>query len=73
MSYVVATDPELVKAAQAIWEQMMHPSAPKLGLDWRIVIERNGKPAAEVIRTRDKGIKIGFYGDEPGGSGPFGF
>ena len=62
--YVVATDPELVKAARGIWEYMASITGPSIGLEWRIVIERDGQPAAEVIRTISDGITIGFYADE---------
>lgn len=35
----------------------------KLGTEWRVVIERNGRPAAQILRTRDAGVLVGFYGD----------
>lgn len=40
-----------------------HSIVSKLGTDWRVVIERNGRPAAEIRRTRDAGVLVGFYGD----------
>lgn len=38
-------------------------AAIKLGAEWRVIIERNGKPAAHIQRTRDAGVLVGFYGD----------
>lgn len=62
-SYELVMDPAIVKATEAIFAQMVGPLAPMLGLEWRIVIERHGRPAAAVVRTRDAGIKMHFYGD----------
>lgn len=34
-----------------------------LGLAWRIVVERNGKPAAAITRDWD-GLRMSFFADD---------
>ena len=64
--YLLSVEPELVAVTETLRAVMSSVgTVDRLGLDWRVVIERNGRPAAEVRRTRDHGISVGFYGDEP--------
>jgi hypothetical protein len=57
-SFSLEVDPEVLDAARRIHEMMRAATAPKLGLDYRIVVEQNGRPVAVVMRTLDHGIKL---------------